>query len=359
MDIANLAQGLAGRFSPSDGLVLLLALVALWGIRKAPKGAFFDDPLNRKQGLALRGIFACVVVFCHVSGQVLSEDGFLFPRLEFWGSLSVSIFFGLSGYGLMFQRFAKKDYMNNFWCKRVKTLLHPYLIVSILTFIQWIRGDFDFFMRVKGKLGLIRGGWFVVVLFLFYGVFWWANRRDLYSKGENLILTIAGVVLVSVIGAFYNTGIHFFYSNGAFIVGLALGAYRKSGCMLLQSHWWQVAGLTCIIALMRCTYALNQWSMEGLRADSCYFLHMFWFLGITALSMKWQLGNRVLAWLGTISYELYLVHEWVIEELCHWRPEWSTSSYAWTVVATSLLLAWALHAGVDAWKRRGQVTLQT
>lgn len=91
MNTLGLLPKIGGCFKLADGLVLLLVIVILWGIRKAPKGKFFKDPLNREQGLALRGIFACVVVLGHLAPK-WADGGFVFPRLGYWGPLAVSVF---------------------------------------------------------------------------------------------------------------------------------------------------------------------------------------------------------------------------------------------------------------------------
>ena len=171
---------------------------------------------------------------------------------------------------------------------------------------------------------------------------------------ERLVLTIAGVLAITVLSAFANfRGFHF-ESNGAFIAGLLFGAYRINGCKLLREHWWKLVFFTCGIVAIRSSWGLARWALPGLRSNALFILHMFWFAGIAALSMKWQLGNRILAWLGTISYELYLIHGWVIDEIAHWWPEWKGSSCAWVVFVSSLILAWGMHTAVETWKRHFQ-----
>ena len=351
-DLSAFVRETAGRFSTTDILAALLAAVALWGIRKAPKGRFFDDPLNRAQGLALRGLFACVVVFCHVSDRLLSEGGFLFPRFELWSALAVSVFFGLSGYGLMRQTAVDSGYLDGFWKKRLRALRWPYLAVSLLAFVQWCRGDYAMGPRLEKWLGLVDYGWYFTVLLLFYLAFWFGNRRRERELGHRLALTVGGVLLVTVLLAFAGFRRMHFESNGAFVAGLFFGAYRDEGCKFLRVHWGKAVAVACAIAAIRLSWGLSRWAMAGVRADSFFFLHVFWVAGLAALSMKWQLGNPVLSWLGTISYELYLVHGWVIDEIAHWRPEWKGAGCAWTVVLASLLLAWVLHKAVEACKSR-------
>lgn len=354
MGFGDWMQRINGLFCPADGLVLLLALVTLWGIRKAPKGQFFEDPLNRRQGLALRGVFACVVLMKHISEFALNEDGNLAARFMYWGPLAVSVFFGLSGYGVMVQTRKRGDYLDGFLQRRFRALWWPFFVVMVLTIVQWLRGDFPITKRLESQLGIVNGGWFWTVLMLFYVVFWLANRQQGQNTGQRLTLTIAGVLLLTALSSWLNWKDYHYCSNGAFVAGLVLGAYPEDGFKLLRDHWWKVVVLMCVFVPFRLSEGMYLWSLAGLRSDSLFFFHMFWFIGIAALAMKWQMGNRVLAWLGSISYELYLVHLWVMDEISHWWPEWKGSGYAWTVVGGCLVMAHLLHAAVGRCKRDNQ-----
>ncbi len=347
MEFVDLIQKLGSKFSLADGIVLLLFLITLCGIRKAPKGKFFNDPLNRGQGLALRGVFSIVVVMKHISGFALNENGILASRCMYWGPLAVSVFFGLSGYGLMWQCRNRSNYLDGFWGKRFHVLWPPYCVVMLLSCAQWLRGDFSMCERLKTQFGPVDGGWFWTVLMAFYLVFWLATQQKEQNVGSKVTLTIAGVLLVTVLASWVNWGWHHFVSNGAFIAGLVLGAYHEKGCCLLREHWRTLISILCVIVMFHLSDGMHRWAFEGVRSDSYFFMNMFWFLGIVALGMKWQLGNRVLVWMGTISYELYLVHMWVMNEFYHWWPRWLGSGYAWTVMGTSLVMAWVLHVGLE------------
>lgn len=65
-------------------------------------------------------------------------------------------------------------------------------------------------------------------------------------------------------------------------------------------------------------------------------------------SVAFDLGNPVLAWIGRISYPLYLIHQNVgvsiIQHLKAFAPDWIAAGAA---VAASVLLAWACHRWVE------------
>lgn len=342
----GLAQRVAGQFSMADGLVLLWAVAALWGVRKAPKGAFFPEPLNRGHGLALRGVFACVVVFHHLA---FPGAGFLFSRFVFTGALAVSVFFGLSGYGLACQARDGGRWLEGFWKRRFRALWWPYFVVTLLSFFHWMRGDYSLAERLESQWGLVPNGWFCPVLVLFYAIFWLSFRCRGQNTGLKVGMSISGVAIMTCACALAGTSEFIFHSNGAFAVGLVLGACGEKACQWIRGHWLCCAGLAFVLAMCRLRPEWAAWpSVPGF--DIRFFLQAFCFFAIAVLSMKWQLGNRVLGWLGTISYELYLVHGWVMAEIKHWCPGWRGSGHAWVVVAASLAMAWALHVAIERWK---------
>lgn len=333
-----------------DGLVLLLAIVTLWGVRKAPKGLCFGNPLSRSQGGALRGLFAGVVVLHHLSS---AGGGFLFPRFEYWGALAVSVFFGLSGYGLMVQARNRENYFDSFWGKRLRSLWAPYFVITVLAIVQWIRGDFGIIERLRWKLGVVQNGWFCGVLMMFYVVVWLCHRDNDCSAGEKLALTIGGIfALTWILSACWPASTHVL-SNGAFMVGLVAGFYPESTFKLLRKYRKVLLAILLVIVALHLSSELFYRFVEPSRKFLFRFIiGGFWFLCVSAASMTWQLGNRALYWLGSISYELYLVHGWVMDECKHWWPEWTGTGYAWTVLGLSLIMAWALHAALQRFHGR-------
>lgn len=334
-----------------DLLPVLLIAVALWGIRRIPKGMFSDDPLNKGQGLALRGIFACVVMLHHLA-QKFPVLGCIFPRFGYWGPLSVSVFFGLSGYGLMRQVAARPDWRKGFWPRRSKAVWMPYAMVALFTLLQWWRGDFSIRMLLKAHWGIVRYGWFCPILFMFYAIFRWADRES-HGKTESLLpLAFGGALTVTLAWGLLDAPRHTVLGNGAFLAGLSLGSDGTTvKAILSKSRTW-IIGLTVMIATLHSTFGLYwRFIAPGTKTLFVFLMNSFFVVGIAALSMNWQMGNRVLAWLGAISYELYLSHGWVMVEIRHRWPEFTGTGYVYAVVAGSLAMASALHGGIAAIRR--------
>lgn len=96
------------------------------------------SPFNVDRTLSLRGILVLLIVLHHLSG-VTSFPGLspsfrmLVSQFTFFGGGAVSMFFFISGYGLMASLHKKgKIYLDSFYKKRFLKLLPPLLIATCI-----------------------------------------------------------------------------------------------------------------------------------------------------------------------------------------------------------------------------------
>lgn len=329
---------LGASFGWIDCLPILLIISICCGARYV-SGNGFDAPLNKHQGEALRGVCAVVVMFFHLAMWTSSEMGCLFPRFIFWGSAAVAVFLGLSGYGLAVQSRTLPNYLNKFWHRRLVILLIPYMLVSVLYAWQIYRLGVPLGEQLHLQLGVIGNGWYVAVLLGFYAMFYIGLRGN-YAFSVGIARTCLFSVCYTLLLTLYSphTG-YLWCSNGAFWVGLLLGAFPDTMERVVKSSWHLIAGISLVLALSNCLWAVHARSIP----DTTVFLrNAVLFAGIVAISCKVQLGNEVLKWLGAISYELYLIHGWVMRELLQWFPA-RGGGYVYAVVIVSLAMASALH----------------
>lgn len=326
-----------GNASWDAGLAVLFLFICFFGARWARKGEYWSDPFSKNQGLALRGIFACVVVFHHL---VLSKcsDSFLFTRFAYFGHLSVAVFFSLSGYGLMRQLNSNNDYMRGFWPTRLKKLLPAYVVMTCLALVQGIRGDFNVWHRMTIQLGVVDAGWYCPILSILYFIFWIGNLWKSTNDETTPAFAIMGVLIWTSISSLF-LGQHAYIRNGAFVVGLLVGWKPDEAFSFLKKHKYMLMGLGAWLAMFQLTYGMAELPNSMAKFITC----AMWVLVVVAISMKVQFGNAVLRYLGMISYEIYLSHMFVLGELQHWFPQRQSSWMVFATIAGTLATATALH----------------
>ena len=326
-------------FNYIDLIPLSFVVVICWGIRRAPPSRFFDTPLNKHQGAALRGVFALVVMLFHLAMWSSPRLGNLFPRFIFWGSPSVAVFLGLSGYGLAVQSRMLPNYLNEFWHRRLAVLLPPYVFISVLYIWQLYQFELPIGERLQLQLGFIAHGWYVAVLLGFYAMFYIGLRGNNPFPERIAQVCLLSIGYTFLLTLYSSVTCYLWCSNGAFFVGLILGAFPDTMGRVMKNAWWPIVILGIVVAFANCLWGVHERSIY----DTTMFLgNALLFTGVVAISWKVQLGNFVLKWLGAISYELYLVHGWVMRELLQWWPE-RGGGYVYAVVIVSLAMASALH----------------
>ena len=270
------------------------------------------DYMDRESTIPLRGIFAILIIFHHISQRTSCGD--IFKTLSYFGFLNVSIFFTLSGYGLLYQYKNKgKKYLDDFLSKRFTSILIPYVIISFLYFI--LRNVLDIKTNVKDVfLGLINGApivsfsWYVLALCYFYLLFFISCK--LFNKNLHLLLSVFwGTCLYCLFCYLKGFNTWWYNSIFSFLFGLLCYFYKVKPNFKLQKLNIYLKILIIFFSFIFCFGACHLLNIKVLRlffeeASSCLFS-----LLVLMICRKIKVNNKLLNYLGTRSYEIYLVQE--------------------------------------------------
>lgn len=115
-----------------DVIPLVFVLACLYGAKpkKPLLRGIYPDYLSAGQGKALRGILSIVIVLHHLGQKNMGVV--LLPVFAKIGYLATSVFFFLSGYGLMTQYMHRENYSRCFLRKRIGAVLVPYVLATLL-----------------------------------------------------------------------------------------------------------------------------------------------------------------------------------------------------------------------------------
>ena len=324
----------------------LLALLMFFGAKGCARGSWNEEYTSLKQTKMLQGITALGVALHHMAQKtcapwhpaIYTVHGLdLFVPI---GYLFVSVFLFCSGLGLYKSLHTKPDYLKHFIRRRIL----PMIIAFYLS--EWIHTAVRLLMRQKMDLTKILwylsglhmanpNAWYLVVIPFFYLVFWAAFRfckREGFAIFWVFTFTLAYTVLGAYIGhqdSWWMQGEWWYNSIILFPVGLLFGKFEKPVTRFFRKgYWfWLFLSFAGVFLLFRQSEWLNNsvWGYYDafgsrmrvphslMSAGGQWLVCLFYVAFCFLLMMKVRIGNKTLAWLGSMTLEFYLMHGLFVE----------------------------------------------
>lgn len=294
------------------------------------------SPFDLKHTLPFRGILALLVILGHLDTVVSSQTKILMPL--HMATPAVAVFFFMSGYGLMLSYTKKgEQYLSGFVTKSVIKLLIPLVLTSCLyQFTLLLKGDFNFSRIIEqyidGSETALVHSWYVYALFLFYILYYLVFQ--FVKKGK--CLCMFGLMTIYYIITRYCFGWDFFWWRTcmAFPMGLLYSQYEKQ----IQKHIKAKFVILIIFGLLVIKFFSSKYTL--------FFAELpYIFLGplvaILLCRIPLPTESKILNFLGTLSFEIYLTHG-AFEQLLKNAFD-SPYLYILVVVASTILTSWLLH----------------
>lgn len=332
-------------------LPIVLFFIFVYKIRLVtPMSDFNSNYLSINSGKYYRGFFAIVVVFHHLSQR--TESGYLFRVFSWVGYLAVAYFFFLSGYGLQKSYIVKKDnYRKRFLLRRIPSVLFPYIIINILYWVM--QGFIGSYYSLKDILiGIINGNpmvsfsWYIINILIYY-IFYWILM--MICKNHYNIQIICGCIwyiLYAYLCLKMGYGNWWYDTSQLLIVGMIFSTYEEKIVNLFKRRFVIIAPI--VLLLFAGTFA-GKMMFKKIDSDSMSLLFsvlsaIFFVLVVIIFSMKIQIGNKILEFLGEISLEIYLVQGLFISVLRN-NIVYVENELLWCimVIIGTVFLSYVLH----------------
>lgn len=290
-------------------LFLIILLLFVLYLFKSTKTAHNSSLLERNSNQSFRGILALLIVFAHVSHDYnfpLSSEG------KPYGMVCVGLFFFFSGYGLMKQYIVRREtYLECFLLKRLKKLLPSFFIITALCLITEKMLNIKILEIGGGKIGyiLVPNSWYVYVLFFFYIVFALSGR--FFNKPIKVISMLLGAtVILIVLTTILGLGDWWWKSSFAFNVGTLLPILEKRSEKGIDINtgnkiFFFISAILVLSAIPN-VFGLSYYRVRSiLMIVLTTVLPIYFYIVFRKIPFN---GNKVLYFLGSISYEIYLIH---------------------------------------------------
>ena len=293
-------------------IVLILAFIMLFRVRLRSKDT--ELCLDKNTTNVLKG-YAIMVIIIHHLVLRMSRPGILLP-FRIGGYLGVTIFFFLSGYGLVCaSEKREKNYSKGFMKKRIEKVYVPavfaqlvYMIILLLCF------DYDYSPAgfIKGTFSLYpidTSQWYIIALFIWYFTFWLLLKLDISWNKRIIALFVTAAIYIamcSILGLtknWYDTAL-------CFPLGVTFAVYREKLVCFFQKN-------ILIIPLALIVFGVTVLFSFGKENSTALILRMISTISFIAIIIIFirlfdVSSNKLAAYIGTISLECYLVHGKVI-----------------------------------------------
>ena len=251
----------------------------------------------------MRGVAILLVLLCHMAGTFFDGRVVYFTPL---GGIGVAIFLMLSAYGLN-ESYIKHG-LTNWWRKRLIAVWIPYFIIECSfywTFHEW--NFWDFFKDITLIKPLYQNGWYLNYLAVCYIMFYLIMSNSLTRKHKIVfcgVLSIVSFFVLSPIRA---------EQSFSFLAGVIFSEKKEK----LKKLNWKTGSILIIFSVV--FLVLKQTSVIRNAPQLIFNLVQVMIklpcgIGVCGWinSINKKMNLKLLDLVGKISYELYLVHGYVL-----------------------------------------------
>lgn len=291
-----------------DIIVGIVIILCLLGIRSRTEGDV--SYLSKEQSIPVRGVFALLIVMFHFFTDK-ARDIHVFKQITGIGYIIVAGFFFYSGYGMM-KRYiiCGEAYLKQYIKKHFRKIIIPYAEAALIFVILFIAvGNADalgavMHSFVKGD-PLVPYSWYIIALLIYHIVFY-VLANTLKSIGKMIIAMSVIILALNIVMALLGYVNVWYSSTFAMIVGMLWAKYEDRLDALITYKYKTsllISGLGCIVffVLARIFRAGTVMIIMKNLAAVCFPAVM------VILLKRFSFGNRLTGFLGTISFEIYLM----------------------------------------------------
>lgn len=301
-----------------DIFPVVLLLILLIGMKPMkPLSAINECYLSMNTTKCYKGLLAIIIVFHHLS--IRTHSGIAFRLFTFVGCPAVAVFFFFSGYGLQKSYITKAEqYCNGFLKKRLSAILLPYVVITFLYWIMYyLTGKFYTFRNIIDRLlsgkPIVSFSWYVITILLFY-IFFWILMKLCNTNYFAMIIGGSVWYMLYAISCII-MGYDSLWYNTAHLLILGMIWAIKEKEILSAINKYQVfiplCWLTFVLLFIIKIFLERYTSVNGivsLLTVLDLLNYAVFAVCILGFSMKVRINNKILLFLGEISFEIYLIH---------------------------------------------------
>lgn len=299
--------------------------------------------LDRTTTNCCKGIAAIIIMLHHISFRLSNLPVYVKPI--WYIAFPIVGFFFMSGYGLTCGLLQKKNYLQGFLSKRLLNIIAPYVIVAIVWIGLEIIGGQTSTRAIAEAFTIryIQPLWFIWVIIAVYIVFYAVFNHTEINVGAYwfAVITIAYIL----ISAFVNPRDEMYAS----IIGMPLGILWAMYERKIDSYFEigflrkEIVAIVAFVILFigRLTLSVVGFDNQLFQSVLRNIITIAFIVPLIELLKKVKIQKRFLIWLGTISYEIYIIHPFILyffeKETTEGKQVGNLEIVLWTIGLTLLL----------------------
>ena len=301
--------------------------------------------LDRTTTNCCKGIAAIIIMLHHISFRLSNLPVFV-KMIWYIAFPIVGFFFFMSGYGLTCGLMKKKDYLQGFLSKRLSNIFAPYVIVAIVWIGLEIIGGGQTPTRAIAEAFTIRyiqPLWFIWTIIAAYIVFYATFKYTEINVGAYWFTAIT--ITYILISAFVNPRDEMYAS----IIGMPLGILWAEHEGKIDAYFEtdflrkEIVAIVAFVILFigRLTLSVVGFDNQLFQSVLRNIITIAFIVPLIELLKKVKIQKRFLIWLGTISYEIYIIHPFILyffeKEATEGKQVGNLEILLWTIGLTLLL----------------------
>ena len=290
-------------------ILFVLLLFVYQKIQKKRVASFHN--FNLQETLPLRGLLAISVMLTHLCPYLIAEA----PLLEDFcllGPPSVGTFFLLAGYGLAFSYKKKGEaYLHGFFKKRLLRLLWPLFFMTLVYQGYLIyQNHFDWIDMLLSPSPM---SWFIYALVIWYAGYYFSFKIGRTVKEKLGLVWLFTLVYLAF--TIYLKQPYYYISILPLPMAITYVFYEEKLKAVIIEHaicvWWIVMAIVLVVMgyAVAGQYGMNLpgWAPPVNVLVPWVIVYITYYLG--------GLKNKAVLFLGSLSYEFYIVHGFIVMQL--------------------------------------------
>ena len=290
-------------------IFIIFLLITIYQISFKEIKTIDKEALSKDRTTMINGFFVALILFSHFNSYVTFTDKLDITYLKIItkiGQLMVTTFFFYSGYGIFESIKNKKDYMNNFFKRRILKLFISFMIAIILFIIMNLILKYHYSIKTIllsfiGYESIGNSNWFIFATFVMYFITLLSYKLFDKDHGSFLLSTLLGTLMYIIIINKLKNNHTFFNTILCYNFGMYLSYYKDKILLFLENKWhYLLSLLVTLIIMLICE--LHGYTYMVYEICSISFVYL-----IFLVTLKIKIGNKILLYLGTNTFTIYIL----------------------------------------------------